>query len=146
MKVSELQGRNLDFAVALADGWILCGENDHVKPKHRPSLDFPGEMIKDWNAKGPHARIEHPDGRKVYFCGCDGDELPQYSEDWSIGGPIIDAMTKKFDMVLGETYCEWGKFEMDGANPLEAALRCYVALEFGEEVELPLQADDGGKR
>lgn len=52
-------------------GWVLRGGNDHTKPLHKKSKDFPGTWIEDWDNKGPHPRWEGPDGELVYLCGCD---------------------------------------------------------------------------
>ena len=95
MKVSELSGFALDWAVALCE----------VGP-----ID-----IKD---------IDDP-----HF----------YSTDWAEGGPIIEREelsrlrcygTNQWECLNGEIVCE-------GATPLIAAMRCYVASKLGEEITLP---------
>lgn len=69
------------------------------------------------------------------------------STDWSQGGPIIDRI-KGFEFKAWleaqfESCCEahihdyegdWIQF---GPTPLIAAMRCYVASNLGEEVEVP---------
>jgi len=63
------------------------GEKDHSKPLHRKSKDYPGTTITDWNAKGPHPRIdweEESEKKTFYLCNCQhekGDELPDYAAD-----------------------------------------------------------------
>lgn len=72
----------LDVLVALAEGWKHAGENDHVRPLHKPSLDFPGQMIDDFQSKGPHPRLEGPNGECIYLCGCQNNgELPRPTRD-----------------------------------------------------------------
>jgi hypothetical protein len=79
-------------------------------------------------------------------------EYPNYSENWSLAGPIIerekigvwfsdlviDAETD--EVVRGETwYAEGGDgdYVQTGATPLIAAMRCYVASKLGDEVQIP---------
>lgn len=82
---------------------------------------------------------------------CDYDELsakniqyPQYatyypkispSTDWAQGGPIIErekigALFNGFNWFIPNT-------TIQGKTPLIAAMRCYVASKFGDEVEIP---------
>ena len=63
------------------------------------------------------------------------------STDWKIGGPIIERegiAVWQFDDV---TWRAMGKDAvpdpMEGATPLVAAMRCYVASKLGDEVEIP---------
>ena len=74
------------------------------------------------------------------------------SQKWDHGGPIIARERIK----LEPCYTTHGEFvgwsakslrwvlSMEDEFPLVAAMRAYVASKFGEEAELPLQADDGG--
>ena len=63
-----------------------------------------------------------------------------YSTDWAQGGPIIEQ--EKID-VWTHAGKEWsasvdkGKNEYRGPTPLIAAMRCYVASKFGDEVDVP---------
>lgn len=64
----------------------------------------------------------------------------QYSSDWAQGGPIIER-----EFIESHTYSEnddgivtWRANDfMDGPTPLIAAMRCFVALQLGDEVEVP---------
>jgi hypothetical protein len=63
-----------------------------------------------------------------------------YSSDWVQGGPIIER--DEFDVYMDYLPCrDWiarkGKVLMHGPTPLIAAMRCYVASRFGDEVEVP---------
>lgn len=83
------------------------------------------------------------DGRKVYNMD---DEMRHYhpTEDWSIAGPIIEREHILCGMAPSG---EWAAFRNTaitgealaprhyGKNYLEAAMRCYVAIKFGDEVD-----------
>jgi hypothetical protein len=68
------------------------------------------------------------------------------SEDWAQGGPIIEREGMALNM---EDTREWrvsmwwddedskGDILMVGPTPLIAAMRCYVASQMGDEIELP---------
>jgi hypothetical protein len=67
--------------------------------------------------------------------------------DWALAGPIIER--EKFELTLRPCVLsgDWTAFcvsdEMDmqwicrGPTPLIAAMRCYVASQLGDEVEVP---------
>ena len=65
------------------------------------------------------------------------------STDWSQGGPIIEREGIDLDPLLNENnkpeyWCAFlGNHDGNGATPLIAAMRCYVASKLGEEVEVP---------
>lgn len=83
--------------------------------------------------------------------------LPEYSTDWSQGGPIIEReginifRYNKLSESEPDKWCAHvvvprpnmeGGFNMcaiapDGPTPLIAAMRCYVASKLGDEVEIP---------
>ena len=64
-----------------------------------------------------------------------------YSTDWSQGGPIIERETidVMFEGPEWYAYMRWENktLQYDGATPLIAATRCYVASKLGDEVEIP---------
>jgi hypothetical protein len=74
-----------------------------------------------------------------------GPSQPEYSTDWSQGGPIIEReeihLTKasrtlwraEIDLDEGDAVVE----TQYGPTPLIAAIRCYVASKLGDEVEIP---------
>jgi hypothetical protein len=148
MKVSELQGDALNYWVARALGWVRTGDNDHCKPKHKPSLDYPGTMIDDWGSKGPHPRLVSPEGEEFYLCECDKGlgALPDFSGDWERGGPIIereritvvftdygkawDAYCKPLSLLVFDCEAPAGT----GPTPLIAAMKSFVVSKFGDEV------------
>lgn len=66
-------------------------------------------------------------------------EVRPYSTDWAYGGLIIEREelsrlrcynTNEWECLNGDVVCE-------GATPLIAAMRCYVASNLGDEVEVP---------
>lgn len=120
MKTSELKGAALDWAVAKCEGYF---DKTLIAPFHFLSMR---------KAKGHGVHWTHS------------------STDWGEGGPIIERekiqaqweTTDVGDINSGywvATHClEQGKyFQEQGATPLEAAMRCYVASKLGDEVEIP---------
>ncbi len=109
IKVAELEGAKLDFFVAKAEGRevYLHGGNCFLRGGQR-----------DWHA--------NPMG---YYSP---------STEWSQGGPIIEregiticpAHPKGWSATIDDE-----RWEDDCATPLIAAMRCFVASKFGEEVE-----------
>lgn len=65
---------------------------------------------------------------------------PDYSGDWSQGGPIIEreeieiGLAKEYDKWYASRLCPIIQF---GPTPLIAAMRCYIASKLGDEVEIP---------
>jgi hypothetical protein len=77
-----------------------------------------------------------------------GDWLPDYSTDWAAGGAIIEREEISISREFSSGRIEWAAwtpapFRDDaeafgyGETPLIAAMRCYVASKFGDEVEIP---------
>lgn len=122
MKVSELQGADLDYWVAKAIGhdpeigaWTLSGEPlCRIKDWNRPGTLVNGrrfEPHRDWQHGGPIIERERIN---LYF-----EYHPDHPQVWhamSDEKPRIHAAT-----ATGET-------------PLLAAMRCFVASKFGPEV------------
>jgi hypothetical protein len=112
VKVSELQGAALDWAVAKAegvDGYIV-------------NESFMTRWTDD----------ECEDGVDYH-----------YSTDWAQGGPIIEREGISVAMDDVEPWCgfieddETNTLLFSGPTPLIAAMRCYVASQMGDEIELP---------
>ena len=112
MKTADLLGPALDWAVAQAEGELA-----------RHDADVP--VFCFWQSKG----------------------LNCYSTDWSQGGPIIER--KRISVVDGlDNNIPCWQADIDpslstrpslelGPTPLVAAMRCYVASELGDEVQIP---------
>ena len=72
------------------------------------------------------------------------ERMPNYSNDWAQAGPIIarEQISVDFDAdpecggpcaaSTRDSHCYWV-----GPTPLIAAMRCYVALKLGNEVDVP---------
>lgn len=94
-------GRELDALVAeRVMGWKRAGADSYIRPAHRASLDFPGETINDWDAKGPHDWLVAPNAfhrdQYVAFCGCESTvEIPAYSTDIAVAWDVVVAMRAK---------------------------------------------------
>ena len=82
---APLSGRELDRAIAeQVMGWKCAGKNWSTKPAHRPSKDYPGQIINDWDGKGEHDFLLDPtdDMKRVAFCGCESTvEIPAFSSN-----------------------------------------------------------------
>ena len=69
-------------------------------------------------------------------------DIPNYSTDWSQGGPIIER--EKIGMSMTWSGTCWlasvhdiGAKVFRGPTPLIAAMRCFCASRLGDEVEIP---------
>ena len=130
MKTSELTGHALDWAVAKCEGYTGLHKIVGRMP-HEPQLG-----------------ILPP--RKEYGV-MDLWEL-SYSTDWSRAGPIIEreniSIVREGDAgnwvasVYDYVKADW-HLHTEGRTPLEAAMRCYVASKFGDEVEIPAELTQG---
>jgi hypothetical protein len=84
--------------------------------------------------------LVNEDGLDVGFIR-DGAFIP--STDWLQGGPIIELEGINLRALSGalweaETWsAEGGQYLLDGPTPLIAAMRCFVASNLGDEVEVP---------
>ena len=117
MKVSELTGPALDWAVAECEGMVAQGV--YGEP----------ELMQD--------------GLHLHYCDVLLSHPYSPSTDWAEGGPLIQMY--EIDLkVVEEGMWQASNFFNDlaihrflGYSPLEAAMRCLVAHKLGEEVELP---------
>ncbi len=90
------------IAIAEACGWKRTGANDHTSPKHITlNVSEDGGPVHSrkaitWESKGPHERLEAPDGSGSYFlCGCDNTaELPDYLNDLNACHEMEKVMTR----------------------------------------------------
>ena len=113
LKTNELIGRALAYAVGIAEGYKV--EYWHTKSVAILSAGIPRGV--PWN---PHT-------------------------DWSQGGPIIERERILIEPHSGNQWCATYKCPdaiYDGPTPLIAAMRCYVALKMGDEVEIPEKRDE----
>jgi Protein of unknown function (DUF2591) len=112
VKVSELSGAALDWAVA------ICVAKHDIPPVYK---------------------VLERGTRKVYQSF--GQAQMGYSfgpsTNWAQGGLIID----REEIALGKSWGCWKAFtetaEGQGPTPLIAAMRCFVASKLGEVVDIP---------
>jgi len=134
-KTSELTGRNLNWAVAIALGWKWKVDND-------------GKIVLARPAKNIHSKKAFDTLGLAYF---------QPTKSWSTAGPIIEREEIRLDTNdhpdlwpwVANKLIRWEKREDEemgdwpvyaegvGDTPLIAAMRCYVASVLGDEVEIP---------
>lgn len=119
IKTSELQGAALDWAVAKA-------------------ADYLSRLGDHWmvTLPGVHARMNFVPGPRCVFSP---------STRWAQGGPIIEREGIELTMPRLITRDKWCATRIEGSSvseengptPLVAAMRCYVASQMGDEVEVP---------
>jgi len=71
---------------------------------------------------------------------CDDPFTPMFSTNWAQGGPIIEQCCINVYYDGGGYWCattDSGDPPKFGPTPLIAAMRCYVASRFGDEIEIP---------
>lgn len=117
-KVSEATGRTLNWLVAKAQG----ATNLRLYTPRSIDLLAPYWVFK-WEAE---------DWR---------EELGNYdpSEDWSLGGPIIEDEGIYYEPLGAEflAHKDGTDVEAVGPTPLIAGMRCFVASRLGNAVEVP---------
>jgi hypothetical protein len=109
MKVSELTGAALDWAVAKAEGIELSnGCYNRLLVDGRMSAGQ--KMLTPYNP----------------------------STNWAQGGPIIEREKMTLEWT-GEDWMAYIRHDEEyfGPTPLIAAMRCYVASKLGDEIEVP---------
>ena len=125
--VSELEGMQLDWAVAKAEGRCL-----HTRIEYYAHQSDTGFTCLDC-------------GKDTHREACGRDWKP--SSSWAQGGPIIDR--EKITVGRsGSGDCQYAWlggftddnsfFEAEGRTNLIAAMRAFVASKLGDEVEVPL--------
>ena len=118
VKTSELTGAALDWAVAKAQG-------------RTPTFNM-----------NSHGRVWHG---WWLATGGEYERMPNYSNDWAQAGPILEreriSIHQWTDMPIIHAYMPICPMTAHlggaGPTPLVAAMRCYVAIKLGREVEVP---------
>ena len=138
VKVCELRGVALDWAVAKCEGYTDLRKNPHR---------FANDMLV---MTAPRAEFG-----AVYLCDLD------YSTSWELAGPIVEReqillrpirkdghkfdgqWLAKYDCGNTGSMVQWvdkycvPRSYRSGPTPLIAAMRCYVASKLGDCVEIP---------
>ena len=120
MKVNQLEGVALDWAVAKCEGWV-AGTNDadlvsFVLESSSDEMHF--WPSTDWAQGGPIIEREGINLRALSGALWE-------AETWSAGGD---------------------QYLLDGPTPLIAAMRCYVSSKLGEEIEVPDELMEGASK
>jgi hypothetical protein len=121
MKTSELIGPALDWAVAKCEG--VSAESWHHYYIGTDPGDYSGDRYSfstNWSQGGPIIEREDISFRKYY----------------KPGSPAHGTCYARVCRESGEKIW-WHKGDMKGPTTLIAAMRCYVASELGDEVDVP---------
>lgn len=103
--------------------------------------ELEGARLDYWVGRANDLNVAIDEDKECYECKQEGiptiaDYFP--STDWSVGGPIIERERISIDARPSGKYdaiaLTDGKW-LEGPTPLIAAMRCFVASKFGEEVE-----------
>lgn len=114
MKTSELQGAALDWAVASVE-------------------KLPMDLLI-WKDDFPVVQRTFLGHTDILRC--------EFSTNWAQGGPIIEREEIKLTPPLSgesEWFAACGNGDVAGPTPLVAAMRCFVALCLGDEIEIPAE-------
>lgn len=141
MKTADLTGPALDWAVAKAEESdvesVSARKAEHVRVWESSAVP-PVDNVQEYCDRFYANTYINESGAIV--------KIPNYSTDWSIGGPIIERekinLTCEPSMVYDDT-CRWKALcamsdneHIYGPTPLIAAMRCYVASKLGDENEI----------
>lgn len=117
---------------------------DRWKGEVMKTCELEGAELDYWVA---NALNEGNGGNRDQFMWAHGVGWLRYSEEWGLGGPIIEREQESIDdKGAGGLWRSQGAWKSqlkrdgwvcDGPTPLIAAMRCYVASKFGEEVSHP---------
>jgi len=149
MKANELTRNFIDYCVAVALGYRFWLEK---RGMHDPYVLCVSQKPGD---KEPYKRFQESEKEKLRYtevftfndlkCGFHGekDGVPSFTKEWSIGGPVIESKRIEINTqgdkwiasrtILSDEYDRC--FEQFGKTPLIAAMRCFVASEFGADYE-----------
>lgn len=128
IKTSELTGDALNWAVAMCLGWAWKADDKGKIILARP---YPQGLKAVVNATGMKTLA-----LKRF----------QATANWSIAGPIIEREGINLDnYAKNPQWSAWtpaperesGEAQAYGPTPLIAAMRCYVASQLGDEVDVP---------
>ena len=112
VKVAEATELQLDWLVAYAQG-------------RTPTLNM-----------NSHGRVWHG---WWLATGGEYERMPNYSNDWAHGGPIIEREGISIYRMTSDWSAAYNPSgaAQDGPTPLIAVMRCYVSNHLGNEVEVP---------
>lgn len=94
-----------------------------------------GRVVVDFEYMSGHDPIRLNPRPDVYYSSAYAP-----TTDWAYGGPIIERehiTLRCYKDALWDASIGRLDYVEDGPTPLIAAMRCYVALRLGDEVEIP---------
>jgi len=151
MKTSDLIGKALNWAVGKCEGTLgqkpdRCFDCAHHEERaiqdgsdhycwHPESKDLSWDSNGDGPYFGEGISVHHGVHR---LCPINELTPEPYSTNWLQGGPIIE----REKITISDANEGWvagynGTLSYFGPTPLIAAMRCFVASEMGDEVEIP---------
>lgn len=131
MKVSELTGAALNWAVA------YCDEPEHTKEQivNLPVLVAHTKYSTDWSKGGPIIERERITVISAEYWDTDRGHVPIYAAS---RGP--HGLTESYEHTqMDPTYMIDADDVIHGPTPLIAAMRCYVASKLGNEIDVPVE-------
>jgi len=131
VKVAQTTALQINYLVAKCEGWDSIGLAEIISGEAYPDLHA---FTTDWAQGGP---IIEREGISTVFCSGDLGEPRNYwiataeAQGWEWGyGPYHAQDDEKSIQIYKAT-------THTGPTPLIAAMRCYVASQMGDEVEIP---------
>lgn len=123
VKTSELTGRALNYAVAVAE----LGNPKKSYATSDLSAEYGKLLSYNWGANFVLSRT-----------GVSGFGEFNPSKNWYHGGYLIEkhSISLEWEVTFWSAHIA-GDFVQNGDMPLIAACRCIVAKKFGDEVEIP---------
>lgn len=138
IKTSELTGAALDWAVAKCLGFDSLNNYEVDLFDHEDGSY--SQLFHCFADDAEHAKEQAEDAYPTFDVQS-VEELPIFNPttDWSLGGPIIE---REHISVTSQTNGHsWAAKQAHnysyGTTPLIAAMRCFVASQLGDEVEIP---------
>lgn len=120
IKVSDLQGAALDYAVSMAEGFTKnSGASLVIMMTYSPSTN--------WDQGGPIIERDGINIRAIRKPGHPQDGRWLAAFDHGNTGTMVQWVKRE----------DWHKHYFVGDTALIAAMRCYVASELGMNVEIP---------
>lgn len=102
------------------------------------TAELKNALLDYWSAKanGLVPCLRNYLGRDICLVGNETKTRYSPSTDWSQGGPLVERSKMDFNYMGGGEYeaHTHPAYIFRGKSMLEAAMRCFVATKFGEEV------------
>ncbi len=139
VKVADLSGQALDWAVALSIGYSdWDGECFCTDPSGYPTGFFMTSFCPsaDWSQGGPIIERENITVIRVSNDYIDGEFVPKWfaETDYCVGHSAVESYEHQ---QIDPAFIISADDGMYGPTPLVAAMRCFVASKLGDELEIP---------